>query len=67
MLFHKVKVTDGASVLYPEIKPDQIVGLYSLTLGGYLVMVYNNIVLQRDILYSVLSLSPSDSPFKYKC
>ena len=31
--FAQVKVTDGRALLYPEIKPDQIVGLYSLTLG----------------------------------
>ena len=31
--FAQVKVTDGRASLYPEIKPDQIVGLYSLTLG----------------------------------
>ena len=31
--FAQVKVTDGRALLYPEIKLDQIVGLYSLTLG----------------------------------
>ena len=31
--FAQVKVTDGRALLYPEIKSDQIVGLYSLTLG----------------------------------
>ena len=31
--FAQVKATDGRALLYPEIKPDQIVGLYSLTLG----------------------------------
>ena len=31
--FAQVKVTDGRALLYPEIKSDQILGLYSLTLG----------------------------------
>ena len=31
--FAQVKLTDGRALLYPEIKSDQIVGLYSLTLG----------------------------------
>ena len=31
--FAQVKVTDGRALLYPEIMSDQIVGLYSLTLG----------------------------------
>ena len=31
--FAQVKATDGRALLYPEIKPDQIVGLYSLSMG----------------------------------
>ena len=51
--FAQVKVTDGRALLYPEIKPDQIVGFYPSLWGCYVMWCDGVNITQIYTLYGV--------------